>query len=236
MNKINKIIRYFSKTEIFLWSFSVLAIIISFAVFDRTGYLNLAASLVGVTSLIFCAKGHPLGQVLMIIFSIFYGIISFVFGYYGEMITYLGMTAPMAAVALAAWMRHPYNGKRSEVQISRLTKRGIVLMAALTAAVTVVFYFILKALGTVNLLPSTLSVTTSFAAVYLTFKRSAFYALVYAANDAVLIILWALAATEKLSYISVTVCFAAFLINDLYGFVNWLRMRKRQKTNDITAF
>ena len=67
-------------------------------------------------------------------------------------------------------------------------------MWLLTAAVTAGFYFILRALGTANLLPSTVSVTTSFLAVYLTFHRSPLYALGYAANDVVLIVLWLLAA------------------------------------------
>ena len=77
-------------------------ILLSFFIFDKTNYLTLAASLIGVTSLIFAAKGNPLSQALMIIFSILYGIISYTFNYYGEMITYLGMTGPMAAFALVS--------------------------------------------------------------------------------------------------------------------------------------
>ena len=90
---------YFSKGEIMLWSISALLITVTFFVFDRENYLTLAASLVGVTSLIFNAKGNPFGQFLMIVFSILYGVISFTFAYYGEMITYLGMTGPMAVFA-----------------------------------------------------------------------------------------------------------------------------------------
>lgn len=101
-------------------------------------------------------------------------------------------------------------------------------MLILTAAVTGIFYFVLKALGTANLAPSTISVTTSFLAVYLTYKRSPYYALAYAANDIVLIVLWMLASLENRSYISVVVCFGAFFFNDLYGFVNWQRLRNRQ--------
>ena len=52
--------------------------------------------------------------------------------------------------------------------------------------------------------------------------------LAYAANDVVLIILWAMASLENIAYISVLVCFIMFLVNDLYGFVNWKRMEKRQ--------
>lgn len=91
---IKKILNYFSKTEIILWSISAILIILSFSVFDRENYLTLAASLIGVTSLIFNAKGNPFGQFLMIVFSILYGIISYSFAYYGEMVTYLGMTGP----------------------------------------------------------------------------------------------------------------------------------------------
>ncbi|MBQ1229975.1 MAG: nicotinamide mononucleotide transporter, partial [Clostridia bacterium] len=71
-------------------------------------------------------------------------------------------------------------------------------------------------------------VTTSFLAVYLTFRRSPFFALAYAANDIVLILLWSMASASEIRYISVTVCFVAFLVNDLYGFFNWKRMEKRQ--------
>lgn len=39
---------YFSKSEIVLWSSSVMVIIISFCVFDRINYMTLCASLIGV--------------------------------------------------------------------------------------------------------------------------------------------------------------------------------------------
>ena len=103
-------------------------------------------------------------------------------------------------------------------------------MFLFAAAVTVAFYFILKYFNTNNLIFSTISVTTSFIAVYLTFKRSPLYALGYAANDIVLIILWALATAEDMSYVSVTVCFCVFLFNDFYGFINWQKIKKRQNT------
>ena len=219
---------YFTKTEIALWSVSTIAILLSFFLFDRGNFMTLIASIIGVTSLIFNAKGNPFGQLLMVMFSILYGIISFRFRYYGEMITYLGMTAPMAVFALISWLRNPYKGNKSEVAVNRLRRGEVGLMLLLTAAVTVLFYFILAHFHTANMVPGTLSVTTSFIAVYLTFRRSPYFALAYAANDVVLIVLWTLAAIENISYISVIICFVVFLVNDLYGFVSWRRMEKRQ--------
>lgn len=227
--KIKNVLTYFTKAEIFLWSGSVVLILLSFALFDGENFLTLAASLVGVTSLIFNAKGNPVGQALMIVFSLLYGIISYSFSYYGEMLTYLGMTMPMAVFALVSWLKNPFKGKRSQVEVNEISKKEAALSAVLALVVTAVFYFILKAFNTENLLPSTISVTTSFAAVYLTFRRSSFFALAYAANDVVLIVLWVLASMEDPKYISVVVCFAAFLINDLYGFLNWQKMKKAQR-------
>lgn len=229
MNKIKTVFRYFSKAEIALWGSSVALISLSFIIFDRGNFLVLTASLIGATSLIFNAKGNPIGQVLMVLFSVLYGVISFSFTYYGEMITYLGMTAPMSVFALISWLKNPYKGNRAEVKVNTLKRIEMLFAVILTAAVTAVFYFILKAFHTANLLPSTLSVATSFMAVYLTFRRSPWYAIAYAANDAVLIVLWTLAAIEDFSYLSVIICFVMFLVNDVYGFINWQRMHHRQK-------
>jgi nicotinamide riboside transporter PnuC len=82
--------------------------------------------------------------------------------------------------------------------------------------------------NTANLLPSTLSVATSFIAMYLTFRRSPYFALAYASNDVVLIVLWTLASFKNLQYVSVVVCLTVFLVNDLYGFISWQKMKKRQ--------
>lgn len=228
LNYLKTLFHYFTKGEILLWSLSVSLIIVSFLIFDRANFLTLTASLIGVTSLIFNAKGNPFGQILMVIFSILYAIISYTFAYYGEMLTYLGMTAPMAIFALISWLRNPFNGNRAEVKINCLNSKEITFMIILTAVITVIFYSILAFFHTANLYLSTLSVTTTFLAVYLTFRRSAFYAIAYAANDIVLIVLWILASRSDSSYISVIICFIMFLVNDIYGFINWSKMQKRQ--------
>ena len=222
---------YFSKLEIILWVSSVSLITGSFCIFDRGNYLTLLASLVGVTSLIFCAKGNPFGQLLMVLFSILYGIISYSFSYYGEMITYLGMSMPMAIIALISWLKNPYKNNKAEVKVNSISKKETLIMLLYTVAVTIIFYYILKYFNTANLIPSTLSVSTSFIAVYLTYKRSPLYALAYACNDIVLIILWILASIYDIHYISVVVCFIAFLANDIYGYISWKKMKKRQSEN-----
>ena len=134
---------YFTKGELGLWGGSAGLILVSFFLFDRVNFMTLAASLIGTTSLIFNAKGNPIGQALMILFSLLYGVISYTFSYFGEMITYLGMTGPMALFAYVSWLRNPYNGNHAEVAVNRLENKELALLYVLTAGVTFGFYFIM---------------------------------------------------------------------------------------------
>ena len=226
---MKRFLNYFTKFEKGLWLSSVIVIIATFFIFKDKDYLTLCASIIGATFLILNAKGNPLGQFLTIVFSILYGYISYKFSYYGEMITYLFMSMPMAIFALISWLKNPYKGNRAQVTVNRISKKEVVFMFLLTIVVTVLFYFVLKYFNTANLLPSTFSVTTSFIAVYLTFRRSPYFALAYAMNDLVLIVLWSLASITDISYLSVVICFVVFLVNDMYGFISWKRMEKKQK-------
>ncbi len=199
----------FSKTEFFVWFSSVILIIVSFMFVSDKNYLTIIASLIGATALIYLAKGEPLGQLLTVAFSVFYSVISFKFRYYGEMITYLGMTAPIAFLSTVSWLKNPYKKGKAEVTIG--------------------FYFILKYFNTANLFMSSVSIATSFSASYLMLFRNPFYAVAYAANDVVLSILWILAALDNIQYLPMIVCFVIFFINDLFGFVSWQKRKKQQE-------
>lgn len=218
-------IKSLTKKEWILWIASIFVVVLSNVLSEKIDVLTLAAACIGITALIFAAKGNVWAQILMIVFCILYGIISFRFRYWGEMITYLGMSLPMAVWSAFTWIKNPSeNGK--EVAIQKLTKKHIFGLVFFGIIVTALFYFVLKMLNTPNILFSTISITTSFLAASLTMLRSSYYALGYASNDVVLVILWLLASVENPVYIPVAVNFAIFLFNDLYGFISW---KKREK-------
>ena len=121
MKKFKGLIKYLTVTEWLIWSLSVTAIITVFIIFGG-GLLSFIASLIGVTSLILCAKGNPIGQVLMIVFSSLYGIISLSCSYYGELATYVFMTMPMSVYALVCWLKNPYENNKSEVRVISIGK------------------------------------------------------------------------------------------------------------------
>jgi len=219
-------IKNLKKGERLLWLISLAFISVSFIVAGGGSVLTLIASLVGATALIFVGKGDPLGQFLTMVFAIIYSIISIKFRYYGELITYAGMSLPAAFVAMITWIKNPYSAH--EVKVSAMTLRKWLFLGVCSVLVTVSFYYILSALNTANLVFSTISVTTSFFASMLTIFRSPYYAVAYSFNDIVLIVLRVLATIENTEYFCMVICFVIFLINDMYGFVNWQRIKRKQ--------
>lgn len=217
---MNNPIKSLTKKEWCLWMGSLLIVMISNALTGDIDLITMIAACVGITSLIFAAKGNVWSQILMILFSILYGIISWRFHYWGEMITYLGMTMPMAIWSTITWIKNPaQNGK--EVAIQKLKPKHVLGIIVSGVIVTWSFYLLLNMLDTPNIVFSTISITTSFLAATLTMLRSSYYALGYASNDIILIALWALASIENPAYIPVVVNFIIFFFNDMYGFVCW---------------
>jgi len=222
------------KKEWILWSLSLAVVLgsnlVSCLLKGSADPVNLIAVCIGVTALIFVARGDVWGQILTVVFAVLYGIAAWRVRYWGEILTYLGMSAPIAAMAVVSWLKNPYNGNRNEVKIHRLPGGQKWFMFVSAAAVTSVFYYILAALDTPNLLFSTLSVTTSYLASYLTFQRNSWYGFAYAANDVVLIILWILASCEDIANLPMIACFVMFFCNDMYGFVSWKKRERKQRS------
>ena len=217
---MNNPMKDLTQKEWWLWLGSLTIVILSNLLSGSIDLLTLVAACVGITSLIFAAKGNVWAQILMIVFSILYGIISWRFRYWGEMITYLGMTMPMAIWSTITWITHPSDDGKV-VAIQKLNKKHGAGLLFFGTIITILFYFILQALNTPNIFFSTVSITTSFLAAALTMLRSSYYALGYASNDIVLIVLWVLASMENPMYIPVVVNFIIFFSNDMYGFVSW---------------
>ena len=228
--KIRNPFKDLTKFETGLWISSLILITASFLLTPDKDYLSLCASLLGATALIFVAKGYVFGQVLCVIFASLYALISFYFQYYGEMITYMCMSAPIAVLSVISWLKNPFKGTHEVEVCRRLSKKLKIILYITAPVVTVIFYFILKALGNANLIFSTLSVTTSWTASYLLLFRSPYYAIAYSLNDIVLIVLWVTAAIKEPYCAPMILCFVTFLANDLYGFYNWEKMKKRQKS------
>lgn len=220
-----------TKKEWLLYLISLVIVVVSNFFANKIDVMNMFATAIGVTALIFIAKGDVFGQCLMLLFATLYAISSLKQHYYSEIITYLGMTAPISAFTIFTWLKNPSKKGENVVKVRKFTAQECFYTLLLTVAVTVVFYFVLKYLQTPNLIVSTISIATSFFASFLMLRRISFYAIGFALNDIVLIVLWAFASVNDLTCLSMVACFIVFLINDLHGFVRW-RIRELQQSID----
>lgn len=232
--KKNLIVPELSLPEKILWTASAVCVTVLFCLVPQKNPLTLIATIVGVTSLLFTAKGHVSGQFLQLVFCVLYAIVALGFKYYGEAITYMGMTFPSDLFAAIVWLKNPSKKGKTEVRMAHLTPKKSAVAISVSAAATVIFYFILKMLNTANLEISTVSVATSMAASVLTIMRVPYYALAYTANDIVLIIMWIMASIENPVYVPMILNFVIFLVNDLYGFFSWKKLRRIQEEGENT--
>ena len=142
------------------------------------------------------------------------------------------MMMPIAIFTIVQWIRNKNPERKEEVLVGGIKKIEYPILAGATVVLTVAFYFLLKALHTNELVVSTISLVTSVVASYLLIRRSSYYAIGFILNDIVLIVLWGIAATKDISVLPQSICFAAFLLNDAYGFVRWKMEEKKQKKKD----
>ena len=219
-----------SKNEWILYLISLFVVIASNFFAKDIDVINLVATAIGVTALIFIAKGDVFGQFLILVFATLYAVSALRQRYYSEIITYLGMTAPICIFTIFTWLKNPAKKGENVVKIREFTIKECLITLLLTIIVTVVFYFVLDWLKTPNLIVSTVSISTSFFASFMMLRRISFYAIGFTLNDIVLIILWSLASVNDLTCLSMVACFSMFLINDLHGFVRW-RIREKEQLN-----
>ena len=199
---MNNPFKRMTKREWALWFVSIAIVVMSNIMAGRVDALTLTATCIGVTSLIFAAQGNVWAPIFM--------------------------SLPMSVWSIVTWLKNARNSSDGTVEIRKITRKGAGVLVLCNVAVTIAFYILLKKLNTPNLIFSTISVVTSFFAASLTMLRSSYYALGYASNDIVLIILWILASIKDPGYIPVVVNFLIFFLNDMYGFICWKKRETAQ--------
>ncbi len=217
--------------EILFLSIGEVAIVASFIFATDKNWLSLITSVLGVFIVMGTAKGLVIAPFINIIFNILYSIVSISQKYYGEAIIYIFMMMPIAIFTIVQWIKNKNPERQEEVLVGGIKKIEYPILAVATVVLTIAFYFLLKALGTNELIVSTISLVTSVVASYLLIRRSSYYAIGFVLNDIVLIVLWGLASAKDISLLPQAICFAAFLLNDAYGFVRWKMEEKKQLKN-----
>lgn len=227
--------KYFEDWNKFELSFLICGLIISITssiIFKGTIIDTLYTSLYLITALLM-SKGKVECYFVGFVSVIFYGIVSYNQGYYGELIITAFLTFPIMIIGIISWLRHQ-DKEEDTVIINTLSKKEIVIALFSQVVMFWIYYFILKIFNTDLLIISSISIVTSVLASYFEARRSELSLICYIANDFVIITLWLIPILNgQTELVSVLVGPILLLINDIYGSYNWKRLKSNQKEKGL---
>ncbi|MBQ5927515.1 MAG: nicotinamide mononucleotide transporter [Clostridia bacterium] len=227
--KLKKFFGVWNAFELALLFGSISVVSFTFFLGSKKDVWSYCSSLSGIVCVLFTAKGNPVAQYISILFAALYSVVAYCSAYYGEMLIYTFLMIPIHVFCILSWLKNRKNPQAAEVKVNTLSKQEYLIMGACDIAMTVCFYFLLKALGTSELTVSTISLVTSVSAAYLMLRRSEYYAVCFIANDIVLLVLWGLELQRNISCLPTLITFTVFLVNDIYGFLSWKKRKKQQR-------
>ena len=228
---VKKIFGKWHIAELILY-FAGLALIVTMSVCFGASWISAITGIFGLSCVIFAAKGKVIGIFFTWLMIVFYSILSYKNKYYGEVFINACLMFPMTIISLVAWIKNL--GKDYVVKVNSIKKSEIITVFCVAAVAFVAFYFILRALNTSQLLVSTISIVTSVLATYFQSRRSKYGFLAFLFNDVVLCVLWLFATLEDIKNVAMLTAVALYVISDIYGFISWGVLQKRQQ-KEITT-
>lgn len=209
--------------------FGNIIVVSTIGIIFKADLLTTACSIIGINTALLLAKGKNLGQLMGILITLLYSILSFKNKYYGEVLIYVFLMLPMFVVGTFSWIKHQ-NKKTNSVEINNIKAKEWIIVSIIFIGVFIGIYYVLKAFNTNELIVSTASVLASLFAVYLQVRRSKYSFSFYIVNDIILFILWG-TPVFKGNYTLIPMLLNPVFnfINDLYGFYYWRKTEKIQK-------
>ena len=223
---VKKIFGKWNAVELALY-LTGLAIIVAMSIIFKASWMSAVTGIFGLSCVLFAAKGKIIGIAFTWVMIVFYSILSYKNKYYGEVFVNVCLMFPMTIIQLVAWLKNL--GKDYVVKVNSITKKEIIIVCCVALAAFVAFSFILGALGTSQLIFSTISIVTSILATYFQSRRSKYGFLAFLVNDAILCVLWLLATLDDIQNIAMLTAVAMYVISDIYGFISWGVMQRRQQ-------
>lgn len=211
-----------------------LAVLVALSVIFKSSWLVTCNSVFGVISVFFIAKGLVVGNVIGIVQLAVYAVVSFQNRYYGEIFVSLAILLPCYIAAIFTWTRNRNKNNDVVQVIQKISLKEWLVASAAMAAISVAMFFVLKALHTDNLYFSWGSVVLCLIANYLVIRRSEYNFIFFLISNIATIALWlSVVLKGDLSYIPIIANYFMFMILNLSGVVNWIKIKSGQKTDEF---
>lgn len=224
---MSKVKSFFSDWTIFetCWLILSSVMIVTLSLIWGDSILAIFSSLSGVISVVLCAKGKIENYAFGMFQAITYAIICYQSQVYGE-VMYNVLMVPMIIIGVISWKKN-MEVDNTEVRARNLTATGWIILVVASAAATAGYSFVLQMLGGNFAIVDATSTTLSVIATILMLTRYSEQWVVWIVVNIASVILWVMALIDQEpGAITLVVMWSAYLLNSIYGYINWRKMAK----------
>ena len=194
-----------------------------------SGLIGLISAMSGMLCVVLVAKGKISNFVFGIVNTATYAYISYGYGLYGESMLNALFYLPTQFIGLWMWQRHrSVNKVRDEdIEIKRLSVKGWAIVIASVVVGAYAYMHVLMALDAQQVRIDSVAVVMSVVAQILLTLRYAEQWVLWILVNVLSIALWVVTLNQSGgSDYSMPVMWTAFLINSIYGWINWLKLQQ----------
>lgn len=213
-----------------------LVVMITLSIVFHSHIFYILSSTFGVVGVLFLTKVNVVGIFVGIVQIVFYSIISYLNGFYGEMVNNLCVTLPLYIANLITWLKNLYS-KNGQVKInSSISWKEVVAAIGVVVILSVGMFSVLDYFNTTMVFVSTLSFTFNTLAIYFLARRSSLNFVFYIFNNIANFTMWGtlIITTHDLSMLITLINVVVYFLLNCYGLYNWFMTRKKQENEDTS--
>jgi len=232
---INYLSNYFKDWNLFekIWLGLSTLIILALSYHWHDTWYGVIASLTGIWCVVLVAKGRISNYYVGIVNVLFYAYVALQWRYYGEVMLNIGYFLPMQFVGLYIWNKNKDKKKTDSVVVKTLTNKSRIIWVIFSVVGVLIYGFILKAMGGKLPFADSTSTILSVIAMVLMAYRFLEQWVLWIVVDVVTVIMWFAVIADGGNDIAILVMWMAFLVNAVYGLINWIKMYRRGNENRI---
>jgi len=205
-----------------IWLFSACALITGLSVYWHDSPMGIISATTGVACVVCTGKGKLSAYIFGAVNVVLYAVISFRAKYYGEVMLNALYYFPMEFYGFYVWNQH-MNRETHEVEKNRMTKAGRGKLVFATAAGTVIYGFLLKALGGSLPFVDSLSTVASVVAMVISVKMYMEQWIIWIAVDVVTVVMWAAAFVNGNESMATLLMWVVYLGNAVIMYFKWAK-------------
>ncbi|MDQ0270998.1 nicotinamide riboside transporter PnuC [Cytobacillus purgationiresistens] len=216
--------------KIWLSVFTLVNVYLFFAWGDSL--LGFISSITGMLCVVLVAKGKISNYYFGIIQTATYAYISYTYGLYGESMLNGLFYLPIQFIGIYLWNKNKTEASTigEDVAVKRLSRQGWVILIIMSIVASAVYAYFLNLIGGQQVRLDSVAVVLSIVAQVLMLKRFAEQWVLWIVVNILSISLWliTLLKTGGNDW-SMLVMWSAFLVNSVYGYINWIKMSNKQR-------